>query len=257
MNNQYSQLAIEPSNTGWWTLVAKTFIWSLVWVANAALIFIVIWFLWNIFEPVQWWTNPILPILMMIIAFLCTFIGGLIISWFYSLFYSKIYYDSSKMISLWLIWNVILFIIFLPIYLIFYWDITWLYYVLAFHILFSVFAMYSFIEFSSNPNYAWSHMIWTMIWFAACITTYTFINTYFASQDPSKQIYFLMLMPPVLSYTLIPFWHNIREKIYYKFYEVWNNFLYIPSLSEVLVNSDDLNNWEWTVEDASQDINVE
>lgn len=46
----------------------------------------------------------------------------------------------------------------------------------------------------------------------------------------------------------MPLFHSIREKIYYKFYELGNNFMYIPSLEEVIamsqeeVSSDDEEN---------------
>ncbi|MEI7919249.1 MAG: hypothetical protein WCH65_03445 [bacterium] len=41
-----------------------------------------------------------------------------------------------------------------------------------------------------------------------------------------------MLLPPILAYTLIPFGAGIREKIYYKSYELGNNGFYIPSITE-------------------------
>lgn len=41
-----------------------------------------------------------------------------------------------------------------------------------------------------------------------------------------------MLVPPILGYTLIPFGAGIREKVYYKFYELGNNGFYIPSAAE-------------------------
>jgi len=49
----------------------------------------------------------------------------------------------------------------------------------------------------------------------------------------TQKIKMLIAIPPLLSYTIIPFAFSLREKLYYKFYEMGNNFLYIPSLSEV------------------------
>ncbi|MEI7558937.1 MAG: hypothetical protein WCJ45_09560 [bacterium] len=40
-----------------------------------------------------------------------------------------------------------------------------------------------------------------------------------------------MLLPPILAYMIIPFGAGIREKIYYKSYEMGNNGFYIPSIS--------------------------
>jgi hypothetical protein len=52
------------------------------------------------------------------------------------------------------------------------------------------------------------------------------------SAEVQQRIYLFMLLPPVLAYGLIPFGAGIREKIYYKFYELGNNGFYIPSVTE-------------------------
>lgn len=61
-----------------------------------------------------------------------------------------------------------------------------------------------------------------------------------------------MLLPPVLGYGLIPFGAGIREKIYYKFYEIGNNGFYIPSYTE---NDEELEKEDES--NSSDDINVE
>lgn len=58
-----------------------------------------------------------------------------------------------------------------------------------------------------------------------------------------------MILPPVLGYTLVPFGSGIREKIYYKFYELGNNGFYIPSLSE---REDEMEE-----DSKSEEVNVE
>jgi len=68
-----------------------------------------------------------------------------------------------------------------------------------------------------------------------------------------QRIYLFMLLPPILGYTIIPFGAGIREKIYYKFYEIGNNGFYIPSVTE----SDDEESEETGNKDGSEDINVE
>ena len=47
-----------------------------------------------------------------------------------------------------------------------------------------------------------------------------------------------MLLPPLLGYTLIPFGAGLREKIYYKLYEMGSNAFYIPSPDEAQGNLD-------------------
>jgi hypothetical protein len=38
-----------------------------------------------------------------------------------------------------------------------------------------------------------------------------------------QKIYLFMLLPPILGYGLIPLGASIREKVYYKSYELGNN----------------------------------
>lgn len=62
-----------------------------------------------------------------------------------------------------------------------------------------------------------------------------------------------MLLPAVLGYALMPFGAGIRDKIYYKFYELGNNGFYTPSLEE----TEDESNDEDTTGGNSEDVNVE
>lgn len=39
---------------------------------------------------------------------------------------------------------------------------------------------------------------------------------------------------------LIPFFHSLREKIYYKFFENGNNFLFLPSLSDIISSEENV-----------------
>jgi hypothetical protein len=58
-----------------------------------------------------------------------------------------------------------------------------------------------------------------------------------------------MIVPPLLAYTLVPFGSGIREKVYYKFYELGNNGFYIPSISEREEETEE--------ENTNQEVNVE
>lgn len=46
-------------------------------------------------------------------------------------------------------------------------------------------------------------------------------------------IYYLMLLPFLISYTLIPLFHGIWSGIYYGIFEAGSNPFHIPSLNEV------------------------
>jgi hypothetical protein len=61
-----------------------------------------------------------------------------------------------------------------------------------------------------------------------------------------------MLLPSILGYSLTPFGSGIREKIYYKIYEMWSNPFYILSPSEVIETTGS----DKTQQDL-QDINIE
>lgn len=50
----------------------------------------------------------------------------------------------------------------------------------------------------------------------------------------------MLLIPAILGYMLIPFFHSLREKIYYKFYENGNNFLFLPSLSDIISSEENV-----------------
>lgn len=44
---------------------------------------------------------------------------------------------------------------------------------------------------------------------------------------------YIILLPSIIWYVCIPFFHALWEKIYYKFYENGNDFLYLPTLQEI------------------------
>jgi hypothetical protein len=48
----------------------------------------------------------------------------------------------------------------------------------------------------------------------------------------------LMLFPSILWFSLTPLCLGIWQKIYYKFYEMGNNWFYIPSLVEVIAEQE-------------------
>ncbi len=219
-------------------------IWLIVGTAIAFLIFIMLILVsWIIQWALNSWDggaaiNPLLPVILMIIAFLGTFIGNLIISWVLNLVYTTKYYDMWKMFTISLLCNILLFIFFIPLYFIFTAEVTILFLVLGLHILLTIFICYTWIEITTNPNYAASDLVWSARWFAVSVfifaILYKILNT-----SGGQQVSILLSLPPVLGYFCIPFFQSIWEKLYYKFYSLWNNFLYIPSLNEVMVDAED------------------
>lgn len=186
--------------------------------------------------------NPLLPLILLIIAFIGTFIGSIVLAWFFNLLYSDKYYDMGKMFSLTLTVNIIIFILFIGLYVLFASSVDELFFVLAVHVFFTVFVSLCAIEMSTNPNYAAVHLIGTAFGLTVTMLFFAiFYKTIDINEGSMARI--LIALPPVLAYFLIPLCHGIREKLYYKFYSMGNNFFYIPSLNEVMVDeaeSDDV-----------------
>ncbi len=247
----------EPSNLSGWQLIGKFFIGLLIGGVIAALLFVILSFMWGMFtsafgQQTGASINPLLSLILLFIWFLSTFIGNIAIGGVYSLFFNRKYYNTSKMFGLLFLTNGILFFFLAPIYIVFASQIDILFIILGFHILFSVFASASQIEFSTNPNYSASAFMWNVLWFALAFLAYALIYKLAGSAAVQQRIYLFMLLPPVLGYTLVPFGSGIREKIYYKFYELGNNGFYIPSVTE-----SDEEETGWENKDGSEDINVE
>lgn len=243
----------EPNNNTGWQVFAKAGIGLVVGVIIAFLIFIVLFLASSMFTQALKSTinspgvantvNPLLPLVLVIIAFIATFVGSIILSGLYNLFYSNKYYDLGKTFSVSLLTNIFLFFLVVPLYMLFYQNISTLFYILGFHIIFAIFVSYAQGEFVTNPNYSASHLLGSMI--GSAISMVVFVIVAKSLQWNQN----MLLIPSILGYMLIPFFHSLWEKIYYKFYENGNNFLFLPSLSEVIATQD-----EWT---TNEDITVE
>ena len=135
-----------PPRTTRGEVFAKTLMGLLIWGILAFLFFIIVSLagdtLTTMLQTAQiegLGGNPLLPMLMLIIAFITTFIGTASVAGLYNVFYSKDYYDLGSMLRSVMIVNVILFLFFAPIYLLFASNLDSLFFVIAFHIVFSVF----------------------------------------------------------------------------------------------------------------------
>lgn len=248
----------EPSNLSWRQVIWKTLIWLIIWLIISAILFIMLSFAWKMFVDAFQQTgeiiraNPILPFLLLFIGFLWTFIWNIWVAWAYNLFFSKKYCDISKMFWLLLLTNWILFFILAPIYIVFSKQVDVLFLILWFHVFFSVFVSANQIEFLSNPNYSASALMWNVLWFALSLLVYSIVWKTAWDWSIQNKVYLLMLIPSIVWYALIPFGSWIREKIYYKVYESWNNPLFISSIE------DDYNIWDGAEETKEEDqTNVE
>lgn len=239
------ELDIEPANPSWRQIFIKFIIGLCVGVFISFLIFIILVLVGGMIQEAlsnrltgSLSINPLLPLILIVISFISTFIGTIIIAGVYNLLYPETYYDMGKMFSLTLTTNLILFFFFVPLYIIFATSIDELFVILAVHILFTVFVSYAAIQMTTNPNYSAVHLIW-----AAFGLTMAFIGFGILYKiidvNEGNTANIMLAIPPVLAYACLPLFHGLREKLYYKFYSSGNNFFYIPSLSEVSVNSAD------------------
>lgn len=232
-------LGSEPNYNSWWQVLAKFGIWLGIWIVIGFLVFVILSMTYSMINQALtnnvWNTgavtvNPLIPLVLIVIAFIATFIGNVMLAWVYNLFYSTKYYDLGKMFSNWLLSNVIIFFVFIPLYLVYYSNIDNLFMVLGFHVLFAIFASYTHTEMLTNPNYSSSHLIGTTIGVAVASMLFIVIQSSFGDKDKN---WYIVLIPPFLGYICIPFFHALWEKIYYKFYENGNDFLYLPTLQEI------------------------
>ncbi len=238
-------LEIAPYNPSGWQVFIKTILGLVVGVFIAFLIFIILVLIGGMIQQALsdklagvTSANPLLPLILIIVGFIGTFIGTLIIAGIFNLLYPDKYYDMGKMFSLTLLMNVLTLVLFVPLYLIFSDNIDQLFIVLAFHTLFSIFLSYTAVEISTNPNYAAVHLIGTaagiLVAFFVFAVAYKFIDV---NQGNTARI--IMVLPPVIAYLFLPLFHSAWEKVYYKFYSMGNNFFYIPSLNEVMVDEEE------------------
>ncbi|USN54319.1 MAG: hypothetical protein H6765_07250 [Candidatus Peribacteria bacterium] len=159
-------LEIPPYNPTGWEILIKSSIGMITGLIIAFLVFIMLVLVGGMVSEalsnqiagtVQ--INPLLPLILIIIAFVGTFIGSIILSGSYNLIYSEKYYDMARMFALTLVANIILFVLFIGLYLVFAANINELFFVLALHILFTVFVTFAAIEMSTNPNYCAVHLL--------------------------------------------------------------------------------------------------
>lgn len=243
--NIQKNLIEEPNQTTWLEIISKLFIWILVWWVISVLLFVLLSFIWSAFTQSMnsTWefvkSNPILPLLLLLIWFMSSFLGNISISWLYGLFFWHKYTNTPKTMWLLLLSNWILFILLAPVYFIFSSDISTLFIIMWFHIIFSIFISMIQSETVSNPNYASSAIIWSTLWFIITLLIYSIVRKSSWVGWSQEQLYLLILLPAWIGFSIIPLFLSIRDAVYYKLYEIWYNWFYTQSK-----NTNDQNNEE-------------
>jgi hypothetical protein len=225
-------LITEPQNPWGWQIAGKTFIWLLIWVILAFLVFALMSVLGSDFFTN--WEWGFMALVFVIIACIVTIIGMWIFAWLLNLMFGSDYYDFSKMFGFSVLANGLLVLLFLPIYFMLSDTINSLLFVLAFHVMFGFFVSYVLIEFTINPSYSASSLIWGILGFGITLILYMILYTITKDEKaPTNMIYLHVLSPFVISYMIIPLSHGIRTQIYYALYSWGSNPLYVPQLADV------------------------
>lgn len=251
-----TNLEIEPNQSSWWELLWKIFIWLFVWWIIAVLLFLILSIIWGIFTDAYTQvadynssSNPILPLLIILIGFLVSFIGNIWICGIYNLFFSRKYHRTRKSIWVIALTNGLLLLFLIPIYFIFGSDTNTMFMILWFHIIIGWFLSSLQNEIVSNPNYGASSLIWATLSFVLIMLIYSIIWKVAMDWWSQQKLYLLLLFPPVICYCLLPLWASIWESIYYRMYELWNNPFFIPSNDKNLDISE-----KWDIDDIDKDI---
>ena len=263
MENSTLNLNIPPHNPSGRQIVGKIMIGLILGILTSFMIFLIVIFVSGALQEAirgrvadsLATINPLLFLILLLIAFISTFIGNTLNTLTYNIFFGSKYYDAGKTFSLIIISNAILLFFFAPLYMIFSDNIQSMFIILGVHVLLAICLSASLQEFVTNPHYSGSHLIGTLLGLSVTIFVFGLVikNVDLSTSWIEK---ILLSMPAFLWYIFIPLFHTIREKIYYKFYEMGNNFMYIPSLEEIIVSSQEDQDTE-DEEDPDTKINVD
>ena len=238
----------QPINPTWMSMLIKLVVGFFIGLIFSAVVFIVfVWLWWTISQAVSnsaqsIWFSPLVWLSFMWIALIASIGGSLVISIIYNALRPEDYYDIKLMSSGILTTNLLLIIIFLAFYVFvgsILQDIKLLFVVFGFHLAFSIFISFTIMDIVKNPNYSPVYVIWNSFGFIIALLIFFIIFSLYSGKvgSEAKNILFY---PPILSFSIIPFIATIWEKIYYKFYEMGSDFLYVPSISEVLVDEEEI-----------------
>ena len=237
----------QPSNPNWMMIFLKLVIWLILWIIFSVMVFLSFVWLGSSIDIVLKNANQNIPFTPLVwlsfmgIALITSIAGSFVTSIIYNVLRQDEYYDIKIMSSWILTSNLLILLIFLLFY-IYVWsvlaDIDTLFIVYWFHLFFSIFVSFTIMDIIKNPNYSPVYVIWNAFWFIIALLLFFIVfSAYSWKWVEAKNILFF---PPILALSIIPFVATIWEKVYYKFYEMWSDFLYVPSLSEVLVDEEEI-----------------
>jgi len=237
-----------PLNPSLSSLLWKIVIWIIVWIIFAAIIFIM--FIWISSSIDQAISNsernisysPLVWLSFLAVATIIGFLWSVVIAWIYNIIRNEDYYDMKIMSSSILTINLLLLIPFLILYA-FVWtiieDIIILFIIYWFHLFFAIYVSFLSMDIVKNPNYSAVYVVGNSFGFIIAILIFFIIYSIYNTKTWSDQKN-ILFFPPILAFSIIPFISTLFEKLYYKFYEMWNDILYIPSLTEVMVDEEEL-----------------
>ena len=236
-----------PLNPNWLSLLWKIVIWLIVWLLFSALVFVMFIWLWTSIDQAVSNANnnitnysPLVWLSFLAIASLISIVWSIVIAWIYNVIWNEDYYDMKIISSSILTANLLLIIPFLLLYG-FVWtteSINGLFIVYWFHLFFAIYVSFITMDIVKNPNYSAVYVIGNSVGFIITILLFFIIYSVYNSNTWANQKN-ILFFPPILAFIIIPFISTLFEKIYYKFYEMWNDILYIPSLSEVMVDEEE------------------
>jgi len=248
-----------PSDVSVWSFFGKIFIGLIVWICVVWLLFWTLAALGSVTWTDTGQATTMLKLLLAATWFVVQFIGSIALALMYNIFFSKRYYNFWKMFALIFVSSLIFSLFFTIIYIL-YDKINDLYIVLWFQVIFGLYVSLNLMDFLSQPNYAASSMMWNNLWCVITVVVYVLImqsvdfSVWTAEWIKLKSVFFLAILPVILSYTLMIFWASLWDAIYYKFYEWWNNPFYLPSLNEL---REERQKEEKEKEEEEEDVNVD
>ena len=219
-----------PSDVTAWSFFGKIFIWVVVWICVAALLFASLSALWSLTTTEDnSGLNSIIWVLLPVVGFVVGFVWNLALALLYNIFFSKRYYSFGKMSGLIFASSLIIFIFFFVPYLLFKDNMIALYTMLWFQVIFQLFISKNLIDFLSQPNYSASSLMWNTLWAVLAVVVHLVIVS-----TMWKEVNILLIIASsMIAYIMTVVWSWIWDAIYYKFYEWWNNPFYLPSLNEL------------------------
>jgi len=216
-----------PNDVTAWSFFGKIILGAIVWVCVAALLFATLSALWWLTSSDDNSLNSIIWVLLPVVGFVVGFVWNLALALLYNIFFSKRYYSFSKMAGLIFTSSLIIFIFFFVPYLLYMDNMTALYTMLWFQIIFELFIAKNLVDFLSQPNYSASSLMWNTLWAVLSVVVHLVIVSV------SWFNILLIIASSVIAYIMTALGSGLWDAIYYKFYEWGNNPFYLPSLNEL------------------------